>query len=231
MDRNRLWIIGTIAAMFVVVVAGWFLGIQPQLSAASASSEALTTVTAQNAASQSLLGTLKADFDGIDKVKGAGAALRKSVPSSAQLPSFVTELDALSGQTGVAVATITISDAEAYTPPAIAAAAPAAASTPTPAPSASAAPTPVAPVRPAAPALVTNPKITSANFIAIPIDVKITGPYANVLNFVKGLQSGERLFLVTNLSTEPQTDKTAQASAVRADVKGLIYVLLAEGTK
>ena len=83
-----------------------------------------------------------------------------------------------------------------------------------------------APVAPQAPPLVTNPKITAANFIAIPIALKISGQYANVLNFVKGLQAGERLFLVTNLST-----KTVVPSTVDADITGLIYVLLADGAK
>jgi Tfp pilus assembly protein PilO len=218
--------------MVVIVVFGWFVGIQPQLNAANAASQSLASVTAQNAASQSLLVTLKTDFEGIDKLKGTNAELRKSVPSSAQLSTFVTELDTLSSQTGVAVTAITVSDAEAYTPPAIVAApAAAAAPTPTPSPSASAAPVPVAPVAPAAPAVVTNPKITPANFIAIPIDLKISGPFANVLNFVKGLQTGDRLFLVTDLTTVPSTGKGAQPTAVDASVKGLVYVLLAGGSK
>ena len=231
MDRNRLWIIGTVATMIVVVVLGFFLGIQPQLSAANAASQSLTSVQEQNAASQNLLVSLKSDFEGIGKLTDKNVALRKSVPSSAQLSTFVTELDALSGENGVALTAITVSDAQAYTPPIIAAPAPAVTPSPAPSASASAAPVPVAPVAPAAPAVVTNPKITPVNFIAIPIDLKISGPFANVLDFVKGLQTGDRLFLVTDLSTAPSTEKGAQPSAVDARVKGLIYVLLAEGTK
>ncbi|WP_394770572.1 hypothetical protein [Lacisediminihabitans sp.] len=232
MDRNRLWIIGTVAVMLVVVVAGWFLGIQPQLNAASAASENLTTVKSQNAASERQLVALKSDFKGMGELTDKVTSLRKSVPSSAQLSTFVTEIDSLSSQYGVAVKTIAVSDAKAYTPPVAAAVAPAPGATPspTPSPSASAAPVVVAPVAPAAPALVTNPKITAANFIAIPIDVAISGPYSNVLNFVKGLQNGQRLFLVTNLTTAPPSTKTDQAGAVEATVKGLVYVLLAQGT-
>lgn len=218
--------------MAVVVVGGWFLGIQPQLSAANAAGESRTTEAAQNAASERLLTTLKRDFEGIGELKNSNATLRRSVPSSAQLSTFVTELDALSGQNGVAVTTITVSDAKAYTPPVIVAAAvTGAAAGPTPSPSATAAPVVAAPVAPEAPLLVTNPKITAANFIAIPIELKISGPYANVLDFVKGLQAGERLFLVTNLSTAPPTVKTTVASTVDADIKGLIYVLVTSGTK
>ena len=219
--------------MAVVVVVGWFLGIQPQLNAANAASESRTSEAARNATSERLLVTLKKDFEGIGELKDSNATLRRSVPSSAQLSTFVTELDALSAQNGVAITKITVSDATSYTPPVIvvAAAVTGAAASPTPSPTASAAPVVAAPVAPQAPPLVTNPKITAANFIAIPIDLKISGPYANVLNFVKGLQAGERLFLVTNLSTAPPTAKTAVASTVDADIKGLIYVLIAGGTK
>ena len=213
--------------MVVVVVGGWFLGIQPQLSAANAASESRTSEAVRNATSERLLVTLKKDFEGIGELKDSNATLRRSVPSSAQLSTFVTELDTLSGQNLVSVTSITVSDAKAYTPPVIVAAAVAGASaSPTPAPSASAAPVVAAPAAPQAPPLVTNSKITAANFIAIPIALKINGQYANVLNFVKGLQAGERLFLVTNLST-----KTVVPPTVDADITGLIYVLLADGAK
>jgi Tfp pilus assembly protein PilO len=231
-DRNRLWIIGTVAMMVVVVVGGWFLGIQPQLSAANAASESSASEAAQNATSERLLVTLKRDFAGIGELKDSNATLRRSVPSSAQLSTFVTELDVLASQNGVSVTTITVSDAKAYTPPVIVAVAvTGAAASPTPSPATSAAPVVAAPVAPQAPPLVTNPKITAANFIAIPIDLKISGQYANVLNFVKGLQTGERLFLVTNLSTAPPTATTAVTSTADAEIKGLIYVLIAGGIK
>ena len=213
--------------MVAVVVGGWFLGIQPQLSAANAAGESRASEAARNATSERLLVTLKKDFEGIGELKNSNATLRRSVPSSAQLSTFVTELDALSSQNAVSVTTIAVSDAKAYTPPVIVAAAvTGAATSPTPSPSASAAPVVAAPVAPQAPPLVTSPKITAANFIAIPIALKISGQYANVLNFVKGLQAGERLFLVTNLST-----KTVVPPTVDADITGLIYVLLADGAK
>ena len=84
------------------------------------------------------------------------------------------------------------------------------------------------PAAPAAPVLVTNPKITAANFIAIPVQLAIKGPYSNVLDFVRGLQTGPRLFLVTTITTKPPADKAA-AGSVDATVGGLVYVLLANG--
>jgi hypothetical protein len=70
--------------------------------------------------------------------------------------------------------------------------------------------------------------ITPANFAAIPVTVDVLGTYANVLAFVKGAQTSDRLFLVTSLSTTANAD----GSGVDGKLGGLIYVLLqpASGT-
>jgi Tfp pilus assembly protein PilO len=231
MDTNRLWTIGAGLAMVVVVVMGWFLGIQPQLSSATIASADLAATQTRNDASSASIAKLKADFEGITKLTRDAAALRESVPSSAQISAFVTELDSLAGEHQVEVNSITVSDAKAYTPPVVVAAAPAVGNSATSSPAATPAPTNVpvsAPAAPTAPALVTNPKITAANFIAIPVQLSLKGPYLKVLEFVKGLQTGPRLFLVTTMSTKPPADKTAGGS-VDATVGGLVYVILANG--
>ena len=231
MDTNRLWTIGAGLAMVVVVVMGWFLGIQPQLSSATIASDDLAATQTRNDASSASIAKLKTDFEGITKLTRDVAALRESVPSSAQISAFVTELDSLAGEHQVEVKSITVSDAKAYTPPVVVAAAPAAGNSATPSPTPTPAPTNVpvsAPAAPTAPALVTDPKITAANFIAIPVQLSLKGPYSKVLEFVKGLQTGPRLFLVTSLSTKPPADKTA-AGSVDATVGGLVYVILANG--
>ena len=231
MDRNRLWIIGAGLAMVAVMVMGWFLGIQPQLSSATTASDNLATTQTQNAASSASIAKLKSDFEGITKLTQDVATLRESVPSSAQISAFVTELDSLAGIHQVEVKSIAISDAKAYTPPVIVAAVPAGGTSPSPSPTPTPSPTatPVsAPAAPAAPVLVTNPKITAANFVAIPVQLAIKGPYSNVLDFVRGLQTGPRLFLVTTITTKPPADKAA-AGSVDATVGGLVYVLLANG--
>jgi Tfp pilus assembly protein PilO len=231
MDRNRLWTIGAGLAMVVVVVMGWFLGIQPLLSSAATVSDNLAATQTRNAASSASIAKLKSDFGGITKLTQDVAALRESVPSSAQISAFVTELDSLAGEHQVEVSSITVSDAKAYTPPVVVAAAPATGTSATPSPTPTPAPTtaPVtAPAAPTAPVLVTNPKITAANFIAIPVELVIKGPYSKVLEFVRGLQTGPRLFLVTTMSTKQPTDKAA-AGSVDAKVGGLVYVLLQNG--
>ncbi|HEV7564864.1 MAG TPA: hypothetical protein VGO31_02770 [Microbacteriaceae bacterium] len=226
MDKNRLWLIGLVAVMVVVVALGWLLGIQPQLAAAAAADQQRATVQAENAANEAVLAKLKKDYSSIDELKKQLVSLRQSVPASSEISAFVTELDTLAGAHQATVKTISVSDAEPYKPPAVLAPAPTSAASPSASPTATPAPVAAAPVAPTAPAAVTNSKITAANFIAIPIQLSITGTYANVLDFVNGLQMGPRLFLVTAFSTTASTDPTAGAGAIDSTVGGFVYVVL-----
>lgn len=216
MDKNRLWIIGSVLVMVVVVVLGWLVGIQPQLDAISADAEEQATVEVTNAGHAALLAKLKEDFKDIDKLNAELASLDASVPAGTEIPAFVDQLDALAVGTQVILSGITVADAQPYTP-VTAPLAPVAGSgsTPTPAPSATSAPVPTAGIPP-----VTNAKISADNFATIAVQITVKGDYTNVLNFVNGLQTGTRLFLVTGLATAASTD---HPGAVEANISGLIY--------
>ncbi|HEY4964552.1 MAG TPA: hypothetical protein VIH90_07725, partial [Candidatus Saccharimonadales bacterium] len=85
----------------------------------------------------------------------------------------------------------------------------------------------------------TNPKVTSANFVLVPIQLSVSGPYAKVLEFVHQLQIGSRLFFVSSLASSGSTDKNGapnpkkptagRSEQVDASVGGLVYVLLPNG--
>jgi Tfp pilus assembly protein PilO len=137
------------------------------------------------------------------------------VPSSAEIPTFVTELNALASAHQITVKTITVSDAKPYSP---------SASSSGNVPAASA----------------NNPKITSTNFILIPVQLSVSGSYAKVLDFVHQVQTGSRLFFVSLLSSSGSTDtkgtinaksKVAVPERVDATIGGLVYVLLDGGQK
>lgn len=250
MDRNRLWTLGAVVVMIAVIAGGWFLGIQPQLDAGGAANQTRQTVEAQNAQSAATLVALKKDYSGIGALKHQLAQLRQSVPSTAAMSAFVTELDTLAGSYGVSVTSISVSDALPYVQPAPAAPAPAPAAaaaagsgstaTPTPAPTATTPATPAPGTTPSTTSATTEtgaatsaPAITATNFAAIPVQLALTGSYEQVLDFVHGLQNGSRLFLVTALSTTTATAGAAGAAApstggVDATVGGLVYVLLAD---
>ncbi|GAA1207325.1 type 4a pilus biogenesis protein PilO [Rhodoglobus aureus] len=75
----------------------------------------------------------------------------------------------------------------------------------------------------------TNPLVTDQNFIAIPINLSVTGSRAQVIEFLSDLQFGTRLFLVTTLTVaeDDQVSEDGQESeSYNGDISGLVYVLV-----
>ena len=216
MNRNRVWVIGAVCAMVGIVVMGWFVGISPELAAVASTNQNRIIIMNQNRVSEMLLARLKQDYLGIDALKTRIASLQVAVPTSAQLSTFVTELNLLAARHRVTIKAIAISDAQPYTTP------------PVP---------PVGTNSVKAPVL-TNPKITPTNFVVIPIQISITGAFGEVLDFVHEVQVGPRLFLVATLSSKTSTISTSGVASVKKTTKvgpatvdstvgGFVYVLLA----
>ncbi|MFC5502770.1 hypothetical protein ACFPJ4_11020 [Lysinimonas soli] len=225
MQSHRILSAFTIFLMVVLVAAGWFLVAQPQLASASSANSSLTGVQAQIQTAQSTIVRLKSEQKNLPELTKKLEALRLSIPQEANSSAYIDGIDALAAASGVTVTGLQVEDAVAYSPPA-----PAASTTPptgaTPAPTATptaAATAPTTPKSPTAWVAPTDPRITGTNFIAIPVSVTTEGDWPSTLSFVKGLQSGQRLFLVTGISTTHSADKP---NLISATVKGYIYVLL-----
>ncbi|GAA1440198.1 type 4a pilus biogenesis protein PilO [Leifsonia poae] len=224
MDKTRLWAIGAALLMVVVVALGWVVAVQPQLDAASAADAQTATIQTTNAQSAAALEQLKKDYKNLPALQDKLTALQKSVPADQSIPAFVDELYAIAAQNGLTITNWTAADAQAYktvTPPAAAAPAPTASPSATPTPAPSVAPTaPVAAANAGVPPVI-SALITPANFAAVPITVSVNGPYENILAFLHGTQTGQRLFLVTGFSSAPSTT----SPGFDGTVSGLIYVL------
>jgi Tfp pilus assembly protein PilO len=208
----------TVFLMVVLVAAGWFLVAQPQLAAAATANQTLTGVQSQSAATQATITQLIGEQKKLPSLTKDLAALRLSIPAGAESSAYINGLDALAAASGVTITELKLDDPVVYSsaapPPAVAATA-GATPTPTPTPTAAKAPAPTGWTPP------TDSRITGSNFIAIPVSVTTSGDWPTTLAFLKGLQSGQRLFLITGLTTE------ADASGLlKATVKGYIYVLL-----
>ena len=215
----------TILMMVVLVAAGYLLVAQPQLAAASTANQSLTTVDGQIASSQATIARLKIEEKKLPSLKSQLAKLRNSIPLESEISAYIDALNALADSTGVAITAIKVDSAVAYTAPVVLAPpAPAAgAATPSPTPTASAAPT--APVAPTAWAPTTDPLITAANFVAIPVNITTTGAWPATQSFINGLQRGSRLYLVTGISTSVASSDTG-AGGITAVINGYVYVLL-----
>jgi len=240
MDKNKLLMvligIGTVA----VLVGGFLLGVQPSLQAAAASDAARQAAVQTNRVNQVALGALVAQNKKIGELTGQLEKLRLSVPATENMPAFLDAVDAAAAAEGLIVQDVTPSDAVAYAPQGAAAPAaqpaPQASATASPTPTASSTPAPTLTTPPAAgaqtPAAHTDPSITAANFLAVPIKIGVAGPLDRTIAFVHRLQTGERLFLVSGLtggldgggSNGAAGGATAAPSETYA-VTGYIYVL------
>lgn len=219
MQKHRIIVIATITLMIITVLAGWLLVAQPQLAAASAARTQLTALEGQIANSQAVIAQLKKDEENLPELRADLLKLRSSIPKGLDSSAYITSLHNLAHASGVTITTIGVQNAVAYAPPIAAAPAP---QDPA-APEATATPAPVAPPS----TVVTNPLITPENFVAIPITVSATGGWANLLDFVEGLQSGPRLILVSGLSTHLNSDDNATYAV---DVRGYIYAITTGAT-
>lgn len=227
MDKTRLWLIGSVLVTVLVVVGGVLLGIQPQLAAAAAATEQRNSVAASNAGQAAILDTLKRDFKGLDALKAELAPLKDSVPAGTRMSDFVGQIDALAAESQVTLTGLTVADAVPYA--AVAAPAEASPADPESEPGSEATPAPSATA--AAPAglpPVTSDDITGENFASLAVTVTVTGNNANALNFVSGLQTGKRLFLLSGLVTTrtSSADGGEPSGDVTATISGLVYALV-----
>lgn len=192
-DRNRLWIMGSALAAVVALLAGWFLGIEPRLTAASTANAARAGVEATNTDHAAVLAQLIEDSRDRKALTTDFNTLSASIPDGTAIPDFVNQLDDLAAANEVTLSGLTVADAQAYTPGATTASA----------------------------------LITAQSLAALEVDVTISGDYDQVLQFVDGLQTGARLFLVTGITTQLDTDKP---ELVEASISGLVYVLVPPGS-
>ncbi|WIB15332.1 hypothetical protein DEJ34_14535 [Curtobacterium sp. MCPF17_050] len=180
------------------------------------------TVEENNAVSRKELDRLRAQAEKLPEMEARLKQLRASVPEGTDVPGFIDEIDRVASEAGVVVASYTTSDAVPYAPPA--AVEPTQSTEDTTPPSTPSATAPA--TAPAAPSVTTDPTITSGNFSVVPVTVAVDGSFDEALRFVSGLQSGERLFLITAVSSTQQSGDDGTASGTSTwTFGGSVYVL------
>jgi hypothetical protein len=218
MNINKIWIAGAVFVMVIVVAVGWVVGVSPMLSQASAAKAERASVDAQNLAQAAELQELKGKLERIDVLKEELASKEVSVPPADNLSTFIGQLHQLESSSGVKLTDISTSEGAPFVPAPpvlatgdVAAAGEATAETPPPA---ELAPTGESPAN--------APTLSSDEFIVISVDLTVQGDHDQVMDFIGGLQAGERLYLVTGLSVVENGDDTGFTGTI----SGLVYVLL-----
>ncbi|WP_394552997.1 hypothetical protein ACDF64_01400 [Agromyces sp. MMS24-JH15] len=207
MNRNRIIQLVLVVGMIAIVALGFVLGIQPQLAMQASADGQRATVEAGNTAQAATLAALEEDAANTTDLESQWAAASKSIPDGTGIPEYLREVDAVAAANGVRVTGLTIADAAPYQ-----------VQTATVDAGGSAEPTATVPQP------LQDSRITAGNFAYFAVDLQVTGSYEQVLGFVNGLQAGDRLMLVTNLTT---TKNAGDPNLVDATVSGLIYSLVA----
>ncbi|MBN9633032.1 MAG: hypothetical protein J0I18_20920 [Actinobacteria bacterium] len=101
MDKNRLWLIASVLVMALVLVGGWFVGVQPQLAGIADSEAQTAAVEATNEQNARVVAQLKKDSENLPALKAKLAELAASVPQGSDIPPFVDQLNALYSSSGV----------------------------------------------------------------------------------------------------------------------------------
>ena len=222
MNRDRLWGLTWIAAVAAVTLLGTLLGIVPKVEEASAASRELTTVAAQNAEHELALEALKDEFAQIDALRNDLKELQVGIPLAADIPAFVAQLDAIADRYQVTLDQISISDGTGFLPiEPIAVAAEDAAVTDTAATDTAATDTASTDTESTA-ALTMGPRLSPENYISVPISIEASGTSATVLDFLSGLQYGDRIIAISTFST----DSAEAADTATVSISAEIYVLV-----
>ena len=204
--------------MAVLVVLGWFLGIDPRLAEARSADGERVGVEVLNATYEQKLVRLEQVDKNLPALTAQLDELNAALPADAQVSTLLGQLNALAAESAVELTSITAGVPERFgaadeAATAVAAEGEAAAEQP--------AADATAPDGTSSDATATDTAATSAmeNFVSVPISVEFTGDPIALLAFVEKVQYGTRLFLVEAF------DITYDGGGGKVKMDGFVYVL------
>lgn len=108
LQDRRLWIGGGVIVALLIVVASWFLAINPELSSADSLHGQAESAETANVASQAKLNTLKKKSEQSDQLVQSLASALDALPPEDALPALTRQLSAQANDAGVILNSITI---------------------------------------------------------------------------------------------------------------------------
>ena len=186
------WTAGAAALCAALLALTWIALVGPKRAEAADLTEQAASTRQSNDAMQIRTSQLKAQFATLPQAQAELGTLATKLPPTADVPHFVRSLDALAAAAGVRIDGVTPAPGESLD------AKPGAAGTSVTTPATSAGDS------------------GSLEVIAVPMTITVHGPYFKTVTFLKGLQTGDRAFLVTGLQVT--VDNTGVALAIRGRV-------------
>jgi type IV pilus assembly protein PilO len=186
------WIAGAAGACAVLLASTWFVLVGPKRAEAADLRDQAASARQANDAMQIRTAQLKSQFASLPQRQAELATLIEQMPPTADVPRFVRSLDALAASAGVRLDGVSPGAGESLDAKAGAAGT----SGPVAAPAAGGS--------------------TSLAVVAVPMTITVHGPYFKTVTFLKGLQSGQRAFLV--MGVQVTVDETGVSLGIRGQV-------------
>lgn len=227
-QMHRITVLLMVAVMVGLIAAGWILVAQPQLAAAAASDAQRASVQSQLASSQRSLRQLQTQKSKLGELTTQLTGLQRSIPSSLASSSLVAGINDEAQAAGVSVVSIAVNDPVVYAPAGEASAATSTSSAASPSSTASAT-APPSSTGSGSFSPETDPRITPANFVPVPVTITVSGGWNQVLAFTKNLQGGVRLFalgtLTSKLGDSSSYGGAADPSAFTTTITGYVFAI------
>ena len=186
------WSAGAAGVCTVLLALTWFALVGPKRAEAADLTQQAASARQANDAMQIRTAQLKTQFASLPQRQAELTTLVGQMPPVADVPRFVRSLNALAESAGVRVDGVTPAPGESLD------AKPGGAGTSASAPAAS------------------SGSATSLEVVAVPMTITVHGPYFKTVTFLKGLQTGQRAFLVTGVQVT--VDETGVSLAIRGRV-------------
>lgn len=194
---TQVWALLTVIVVVGALAAGWFLGASPQLTAQAQAESQRKAALAQNDSIRATIAKLKGEQENLPAYEERSKELEAAIPSDIESAAFIRSLNDLAVASSVTIEQISINSVVKYSAPRKSDAA-----------------------NELAPAPVTDSRITSDNFLIVPITLSVSGGWNEVLAFTHGVQTGKRLILVTQVST------SGDGTTFTTTLSGAMYVLI-----
>lgn len=111
-NPRQTWIAGAVVVSLVLVLAGWFVLVQPRRTQAADLNTQADTLAASNASLASKVAELRKQFAQLDDFKAELAALQVRLPYDGAVPKLLEDLDKLAEDNEVLLESVFVSPAQ-----------------------------------------------------------------------------------------------------------------------
>lgn len=118
MDKHRLSLIVIGVLAVAIVVGGWFVGVQPQISRIDAANGQTASIMQINDVQQIANDQLKADNENLPQYTADLAVRQSEIPANRSQQELINQLDASANAAGVTIRSLRFDVAAEYVPPA-----------------------------------------------------------------------------------------------------------------